>query len=127
MIISLPVHTAVCSPRASGTFVMLVEVHVSSIQPAEGLAIAGSVLLAFFGCITQMEAIATANATARRRVRIYLTGIGLQLEIYFCLHRGSLPRSTAKRQLRSLGKTPRPENSEKTTCHIKLGSGGNAV
>jgi hypothetical protein len=39
MIISLPVHTAVCSPRASGTFVMLVEVQVSSVHggPAAGV------------------------------------------------------------------------------------------
>ena len=87
-IISLPVHTAVCSPRASGTFVMLVEVHVSSMEPAEGPDFALGVWSAFFGCVTQTEAIATANATARRRVRMYLTGIRRPLAIYFCLHKG---------------------------------------
>ena len=42
-IISLPVHTAVCPYRASGAPVVLVGVHVSSVQLPDGLAITGSV------------------------------------------------------------------------------------
>ena len=42
-IISLPVQTAVCASRAVGALVSVVGVHVSSVQPPEGLAITGSV------------------------------------------------------------------------------------
>ena len=42
-IISLPVHTAVCNSRAAGALVVLVGVHVSSVQVLDGLAITGSV------------------------------------------------------------------------------------
>ena len=37
-IISLPVHTAVCWSRAAGALVVLVAVHVSSVQATDGLA-----------------------------------------------------------------------------------------
>ena len=43
-IISLPVQTAVCTFRAEGALVSVVGVHVSSVQPPEGLAITGSVV-----------------------------------------------------------------------------------
>ena len=43
MIISLPVHTAVWETRPAGALVMLVGIHVSSVQPPDGLAITGSV------------------------------------------------------------------------------------
>jgi hypothetical protein len=42
-IISLPVHTAVCSTRAVGLPVRLVGVHVSPVQTTDELDIAGSV------------------------------------------------------------------------------------
>src|SRR5438093_13479740 len=46
-----------------------------------------------------------------------LTRIRLQLAIYFCLHRGSLPENTARRQPRFPGQTPRPKNPEKYMSH----------
>jgi hypothetical protein len=42
-IISLPVHTAVCSIRARGALLKVVRVHVSSVQTTDGLDIVGSV------------------------------------------------------------------------------------
>ena len=42
-IISLPVHTAVWASRPSGAPVVLVGVHVSSVQPPEEVVITGSV------------------------------------------------------------------------------------
>ena len=50
-----------------------------------------------------------------------LTRIRQHLAIYFCLHRGSLPEDTAKRQPQFRDNT-RPEFLRKTICQLKLHS-----
>jgi hypothetical protein len=51
--------------------------------------------------------------------RVCRTRIRLQLAIYFCLHRGSLPENTARRQPRFRGQKPIPDKiSEKYICQI---------
>src|SRR5207244_9694843 len=66
-IISLPVHTAVCQRRPSGALVRLVGVHVSSVQPPDGLATTGSVYVALFRFVALMRLSVEATVSAAKK------------------------------------------------------------
>src|SRR5438093_8968037 len=67
-IISLPVHTAVCQRRAAGALVRLVGVHVSSVQPPDGLATTGSVYVALFRFVALMRLSVEAALSAANKL-----------------------------------------------------------